>query len=117
MTKPISRRLAIDALLYRFVLVTGEYLPCAECGEPLRPGDIIQLDHRHSDAMGGAHEYQNICPIHYDPCHKRKSAKDVAALAKVKRIVRGKKRRGPPMKSRGFQKDLTRKFSGKVEKR
>lgn len=37
--------------------------------------------------MGGAHEYQNLRPIHYDPCHKAKSRRDVAALAKVDRII------------------------------
>jgi hypothetical protein len=37
--------------------------------------------------MGGPHEYQNLRPIHYDPCHKRKSKRDVAAKAKVARIT------------------------------
>lgn len=66
----------------------GEYvLLCPICGEPLEPGQAIQFDHHHADGMGGPHEYQNLRPIHYDPCHKKKSKKDAAALAKVARIT------------------------------
>lgn len=118
MTKPISRKMAVDSLLYRFVLVTGEYLPCAVCGEPLKPGDDVQFDHAHSDVMGGAHEFQNLRPVHYDPCHKKKTKADIQANAKVKRIVcGGRKKRGPKIKSRGFDKKLTKTFGGKVRLR
>lgn len=37
--------------------------------------------------MGGKHEYQNLRPIHYAPCHKNKTKADIRALAKVKRIL------------------------------
>lgn len=92
MTKPISRKMAVDALLHRFAEAHDAHLLCSECNELILAGQNIQFDHIHGHAMGGAHEYQNIRPIHYDPCHKRKSKRDVAALAKVKRILRGKKK-------------------------
>lgn len=77
---------------------------CYLCGEPILPEHDIQFDHIHADVHGGPHEYQNLRPIHYDPCHKKKSAKDVAANAKIKRIrAGGRKKRGPRLQSRGFQ--------------
>lgn len=93
MTKPISRKMVVDCLLDR-IQRSGHMLIC-ECGEPLLPGQQIQFDHIHGDGMGGPHEYQNLRPIHYDPCHKRKTKRDVAALAKVDRItgVTGKKKK------------------------
>lgn len=116
MTKPISRKMAVRALLYRFITgpVVGlwsetqghvVYHPvCGECGGIIFPEHDIQFDHIHADVHGGPHEYQNLRPIHYDPCHKKKSAKDVAANAKVKRIrAGGRKKRGPRLQSRGFQ--------------
>lgn len=87
MTKPISRKMAVDALLHRFAEMCDAHLLCSECNELLLPGQNIQFDHTHSHAMGGAHEYHNLRPIHYDPCHKAKSKRDVAALAKVARIT------------------------------
>lgn len=42
---------------------------------------------------------------------------DANRIAKVKRILKGgKKRRGPPMRSQGFRKDVRRKMDGTVEK-
>lgn len=105
MTKPISRKMAVDALLWRFLIegyiepLGGAQIKCPECGEPILPGQQIQFDHIHGHAMGGPHEYQNLRPIHYDPCHKKKSARDVAALAKIARIT-GKTKRGPKAKIR-----------------
>lgn len=121
MTKPISRKMAVDCLLHRVQMQREEMMygmPCGICGEDCLPGQNIQFDHIHSNAMDGQHEYQNLRPVHYDPCHKRKSAKDVAALAKTKRIIKGgRKRRGPKLVSKGFDKTLRRTMAGKVEKR
>ncbi len=105
MTKPISRKMAVDCLL-------GLYqIRCGICKEQLFPGDAVQFDHVHSDAMGGPHEHDNLRPVHYDPCHKMKSKRDVAALAKVDRITgvtKGPKKKawtkGRKLQSRGFQK-------------
>lgn len=96
MTKPVTRKMAVDCLLDRILTDTrtamGDgvdrvHLLCRVCGEPLLPGQAIQFDHIHADALGGPHEYKNIRPIHYDPCHKAKSKRDVGALAKIDRIT------------------------------
>lgn len=104
MTKPISRKMAVDCLLWRLQNDTQpgadgtgrRFLICTECNDILFPGQQIQFDHIHGHAMGGPHEYKNLRPIHYDPCHKAKSKRDVAALAKVDRltgVTKGKPKR------------------------
>ncbi len=80
-TKPISRKMAVDCLLYRFLI------PCGICGKILSPGDRVEFDHIHSDVMDGPHEYKNLRPVHYAPCHQKKTGRDIAANAKVKRIL------------------------------
>lgn len=104
MTKPISRKMAVDCLLDRVIGWYGP-LPCSICKMPLLPGQSIQFDHIYADKLGGAHEYQNLRPIHYDPCHKGKSKRDIGAMAKIDRITgitgtRPKKK----ISSRPFQK-------------
>lgn len=90
MTKPISRKMAVDALLYRFGL-EWHVIICTVCNTVLTPGDAIEFDHVHADVHGGPHEYQNLRPLH-KACHKTKTRADVKANAKVKRIKRGKKK-------------------------
>lgn len=117
LTKPISRKMAVDCLLFT-AFIGGFIFRCKICGEELQPGQNIQFDHIHADVHGGPHEFENLRPVHYDPCHKKKTKADVQANAKVKRIqAGGRKRRGPGLKSPGFNKKLRRKFSGTVEKR
>lgn len=112
--------MAVDCLLDRIAtdveMVDGTLrLLCGWCREPLLPWQVIQFDHVHAVVHGGDHSYLNLRPIHYDPCHKEKSARDVAANAKVKRIAAGgRKRKGPKMKSRPFQ--TKRATNGKEEK-
>lgn len=108
MTKPISRRMAVDCLLARFMPLGA--LACPICGEPLKPGQVIQFDHVHADIHGGPHEYENLRPVHYDPCHKRKTAQDIKDDAKVKRLLNPKPSKRPmrsnsrPIPSRPFPK-------------
>lgn len=100
MTKPVTRKLAVDCLCWlvqqpggTILVKTDEvnnsftpYFKCYICGEQLLPGQKIQFDHVHADVHEGPHEYQNLRPVHYDPCHKNKTAKDIKANAKVKRL-------------------------------
>ena len=101
---------------------------CVECGEPIEPGNC-QWDHRHSLAQGGGHNAGNIGPVHYDPCHKSKSAKDerdlhhVDRLAKEragqpkrKRVSRSIPKRAGPIQSPGFPKNMRRKMNGTTER-
>jgi len=99
MTKPISRKLAVDCLLDRVMRQFGEPLRCSVDNEPLLPGQAIQFDHIHSDIFGGAHEYQNLRPIHYDPCHKGKTRRDAKDNAKLKRILDSKQSKRPMQNS------------------
>jgi len=108
MTKPISRKMAVDCILHR---IPG-YVRCGICDVPLRPGDDIQFDHIHAHVHGGPHEYQNLRPVHAH-CHKAKTAQDVKDNAKVKRLInpRPSKR---PMKS-GKQKIPSRPFQKRIK--
>lgn len=115
--KPITRKMAVDCLLWRFMPLGS--IPCGICGEPLKPGDTIQFDHIHAVTHQGPHEYQNLRPVHYDPCHKKKSARDVKDKAKIDRI-RGETCTRPsrpipsrPMQS-GQRKWPARKFGGRA---
>ena len=118
MTKPVIRKMAVDCLLWRFMLFgqaitshgpTATGLPCSICGEPLLPGQQIQFDHIHADVHGGEHTYKNLRPVHYDPCHKGKTAQDIKDNAKVKRLKNPRKS-SRPMKNSG-RKIPSRPFS------
>ncbi len=116
MTKPVTRKLAVDCLLHRVIGWYGQ-LPCGLCRAPLLPGQEIQFDHIHADVHEGPHEYTNLRPVHAE-CHKRKTKADVQAKAKGDRLL-GLTCNGPKAKirSRGFDKTRTRKFSGEVVRR
>lgn len=98
MTKPIPRKMAVDCLLDQFLNV-GAVIECRICKVVLCAEDNIQFDHLHAIVHDGPHEYQNLRPVHAE-CHKKKSAKDVAANAKVKRIANPKPSK-TPMKNSG----------------
>lgn len=59
---------------------------CPDCGELLGVLSSIQYDHRHQLAMGGPDTLENIRAVHID-CHAKKTSRDAAARAKVKRIT------------------------------
>lgn len=101
--KAITERMKIDCLLDRSNIYGGA-VQCDVCFTRIIPGDRIEWDHVHPLCADGPHIYANIRPLHYD-CHKEKTKRDVALNAKAKRIASGgRKRKGPPMKSRPFQK-------------
>ncbi len=97
MTKPVTRKMAVDALLWRFqtcgaVLMMGGrpmdgvcIIVCPVCCDRIVFGQDIQFDHIHADVHGGPHEYQNLRPVHAE-CHKIKTKRDIQANAKVKRL-------------------------------
>lgn len=59
---------------------------CPDCGEKLGALDDCEFDHIHQLAMGGADTPDNLRAKHVD-CHAKKTARDAAARAKVKRIT------------------------------
>lgn len=97
--KAITPAMKIDALLWRFPIV------CSWCDEQIHVGHPIEWDHIHALVHGGDHDFTNIRPIHANPCHKEKTASDIAAKAKGDRILgltcTGPKRKIP---SRPFSK-------------
>jgi 5-methylcytosine-specific restriction endonuclease McrA len=118
---PIPVRMKIDSLLFRAVLL-GHPILCNVCHAKLSPGDVIEWDHYNPLALGGAHTWANLLPLH-KACHRKKTSgtkatsagSDIHTIAKVKRLANGgKKRRGPKMKSRGFDKTMSRKMDGSV---
>lgn len=113
MTKPVTRKLAVDCLLDRIIRQFGTPLLSAD-GEPLLPGEAIQFDHIHADVFGGAHEYKNLRPLTVQ-AHKKKTKADVQAKAKEDRIL-GLTKTGPKkeIRSRGFDKTKSKRFDGSV---
>ncbi len=109
MTKPVTRKMAVDCLLWHFwngehcylesLISTGVRMRCQICGEPIKEEQPIQFDHIHAIVHDGPHEYQNLRPVHVD-CHRQKTRRDIAANAKVKRILADKPSKRP-MKSSG----------------
>lgn len=86
----ITADMKIDALLYRYAVT------CAICGKDIKPGQAIEWDHVHALVHGGPHVFSNLRPLHED-CHKAKTARDIAANAKVKRLT-GQTCNGPVKK-------------------
>ena len=103
MTKPVTRKMAVDCLLHRVIMQFGTPLIAISTGEELLPGMAIEFDHVQADVHGGAHEYENLRPLP-KKAHSRKTAKDIAANAKVKRLSSPKRKPRVKMRSRGFQK-------------
>lgn len=90
----------IKALSLRY---WGDHI-CPECYLPITVGEPIEWDHRQALIHGGEHDHFNIRMIH-KACHTKKTARDVKANAKVKRIQKGgRKRKGPKMKGGKFPK-------------
>lgn len=107
--KAITERMKWQALLFW----TAHF--CPECGGLIDPDTKIEWDHRQALCHDGPHRYENIKPIHAD-CHKLKSARDHKANCKVKRLIKGpKQRKGPPIRSRGFDKGKSRGFGKWVD--
>lgn len=79
----------------------------------------FEVEHRVPLALSGTNDPSNLEPAHID-CHAGKTKDDQRAIAKAKRNERksDKKTRKPAtMKSRGFQKTLTKGFDGRVRPR
>jgi len=89
---------------------------CSACETALT--GAWHIDHVIPLALGGRHDEGNWVPICVG-CHKAKTRTDVKAIAKVARIIR-RETEGPKpsrLKSRGFNKTLSRKMDGSVRRR
>lgn len=98
-----------------FVRAAGN---CEGCGARLTLGKFA-YDHVNPDGLTGEPTLEN-CQVLCDPCHKAKTRKDVADIARAKRredAHRGiKKSNGPPIP--GSRNSLwKRKFDGTLVRR
>lgn len=91
---------------------------CKICGEKIT--GPFEVEHRVPVALGGTNDPSNLEAVHPQPCHSSKTKADVKAIAKAKRLEKKSSpetRKPATMKSRGFQKTLTKGFDGKVRPR
>lgn len=58
---------------------------CHLCTRRIAPGEEWQVEHPQARALGGADVDDNMKPAHVD-CHKPKTARDVAMMAKINRV-------------------------------
>lgn len=107
----ITLGMKIDCLLFRYSIT------CGICGGEIYPGRPLEWDHVHALVHGGPHDFTNLRPVHAE-CHKRKTAQDVKANAKVKRLL-GVTCNGPKkkMQGQGFDKTRTRKVPSRPMRR
>lgn len=87
---------------------------CWLSGRKIMPGDLWDMDHKVALINGGQHRESNLAPALRDK-HREKTALDVAEKSKVDRIR--KKHLGLQEPSRGFNRNLKRKFDGTVVER
>lgn len=59
---------------------------CHVCKEPILAGQPWEADHIKPRWLDGPDKLENMRPIHLIPCHRRKSAGETKARAKIKRI-------------------------------
>jgi hypothetical protein len=94
---------------------------CWFCRMPVpESGPGVVYDHVTQLWMSGSDADERIGPIHAEPCNKIKTAADATKRAKVKRILKRAAGEGQtkfPLKSRPFQRTLTKGFDGKVRRR
>lgn len=82
---------------------------CYWCGLPITD-DLWDDEHELARELGGSDEMSNRKPIHRNPCHKAKTARDRRLIAKSNRIRKKHgldpvtRRPKPPIRSPGFQK-------------
>ncbi len=101
--KAITPAMKIKALFGRYEI------ECGICDCYISVYDEVEWDHIHALVHRGPHHWTNIRPVH-KACHKQKTKRDIAANAKVKRILADKPSRRPmkssgrKMQSRPFQK-------------
>lgn len=114
---PLARRSFTNA---QRLAVLGAYnTRCAECGVSLR-NVKWEIDHTLCLELGGKHEPANWRPLCAIPCHRSKTKRDIAMVAKARRLRKreaGEQRKTQPIRSRGFDRSRTRGFDGIVRER
>jgi 5-methylcytosine-specific restriction enzyme A len=102
----------------RVAIFTAAHGRCHICQQLIRPAEPWEAEHPIPHAIGGSDEIADLKPAHVR-CHQAKTADDVTAIAKTKRIAAkhiGAHRTASPMAGsrRSGWKHL---MSGKWERR
>jgi 5-methylcytosine-specific restriction endonuclease McrA len=58
---------------------------CQLCGLPILPGETFHIDHELARELGGSDGIENLRLAH-DDCHRDKTRRDVALIAKSNRV-------------------------------
>jgi len=85
--KPVTAAMVTKWFLREIFAGKNQYIvgtTCSICGDLLQPGQRIDWDHIHPVGLKGPHEVGNLRPLHHD-CHKKKTKRDVQAMAKADR--------------------------------
>lgn len=80
-------------------------------------GPSVVYDHMLSLMLGGPDENANVQLLCASPCNKIKTAADAKAIAKLRRLIAEPTPSKNPIRSRGFDKSLTKGFDGRVRRR
>lgn len=94
---------------------------CAKCREKI--SGAFEVDHVKARGLGGLNDLSNYEPLH-PACHAGKTPGDVRRIAKAKRQAKAcvprdpdKPRKPSKLKSRGFNKTMTKGLDGKTRAR
>lgn len=95
---------------------------CAGCSEPKTLAEL-DFDHRIPLWGGGTNDIENWQGLCRERCHREKTRLEATSRAKADRCRnfmetgKGRKRKGRPLKGRGFDPRWRRKMDGTVEAR
>ena len=114
------RRRKFHRRVYLDILRRQRLLCACGCGVKLSRKEGYQFDHDSSLGLGGADSPENLHALR-TPCHAKKTRTEATIRAKADRQRKSwlglKKRRGPKLQGRGWDKRLRRRFDGTVEVR
>ncbi|MBL4590606.1 MAG: HNH endonuclease [Phycisphaerales bacterium] len=94
---------------------------CQDCDIQLSSA-TVEYDHVIACGLGGDNNLNN-CACLCKSCHRKKTDRDQAAIAKTKRIhnkrhcIQTRKWSAPKLRSGGFNSRMTKSFDGKVKRR
>lgn len=122
----MKRRRATEREVIAVLVAQGASIPCFRCKTLFTAESKPEREHLHELALGGEDNPDNW-RYSCQSCHAviTNGTKATSAgsskhrIAKIKRLTGEtcKSRKGPPLKGRGFRKDIRRRMSGVVERR
>jgi 5-methylcytosine-specific restriction endonuclease McrA len=113
----VTKRRSISKALRARVILRQDN-KCYICGEPFVEGQQIDIEHPWALQFGGPDTEDDYRAAHYDPCHKRKTAREARDAGHIRRL-NGTTVKKPvkPITSAGFDRTKTRRFDGTVKSR